>query len=52
VGTGGIHMETAGGVNVWDIEQSEGVWGYTHGRSYRGKVWSCDKRMDHVETAA
>jgi hypothetical protein len=23
----------------------------THGRSYRDKVWSCDKRMDHLETA-
>jgi hypothetical protein len=23
----------------------------THGRSYRDKVWSCDKRMDHPETA-
>jgi hypothetical protein len=21
------------------------------GRSYRDKVWSCDKRMDHLETA-
>jgi hypothetical protein len=23
----------------------------THGRSYRDKVWSCDERMDHLETA-
>ena len=23
----------------------------THGRSYRDKVWSWDKRMDHLETA-
>jgi hypothetical protein len=23
----------------------------THGRSYRDKVWSCHKRMDHLETA-
>ena len=23
----------------------------THGRSYRDKVWSCDKMMDHLETA-
>ena len=22
-----------------------------NGRSYRDKVWSCDKRMDHLETA-
>ena len=23
----------------------------THGRSYRDKVWSCDERMDQLETA-
>jgi hypothetical protein len=23
----------------------------THGRSYRDKVWSGDKRMDHLDTA-
>jgi hypothetical protein len=23
----------------------------THGSSYRDKVWSCDERMDHLETA-
>ena len=24
---------------------------HIHGRSYRDKVWSCDERMDHLETA-
>jgi hypothetical protein len=23
----------------------------THGRIYKDKVWSCDKRMDHLEIA-
>jgi hypothetical protein len=27
VGWGGIHMETGGGEEVWDVEQSEGGWG-------------------------
>jgi hypothetical protein len=28
-----IHMETGGGEEVWDIEQSEGRWG-------QDKIWS------------
>jgi hypothetical protein len=33
------------------IRKSE-IWEQnTHGRSYRDKVWSCDERMDHLETA-
>jgi hypothetical protein len=37
----------------WSVKVSNYIlWEQnTHGRSYRDKVWSWDKRMDHLETA-
>jgi hypothetical protein len=31
MGSGGIHLETGGGEEAWDVEQTEGGWGCREG---------------------